>query len=158
MIQKKYAGVVKNYINGFDVLEKQNFFGTHDKDINKDLMLIDKINLFYKSSKRLPFIFSPNNKQWLGKIDKLKTFDDVVSLAKDLLKGSQECWNCGAKATENVKLKRCQGCSTAYYCKTDCQKKHWNDFQQVHIRRIMLKVVIIVCIELVIVLECYQME
>ncbi len=58
MIQKKYPGVVKNYINGFDVLEKQNFFGTHDKDINKDLMLIDKINLFYKSSKRLPFIFS----------------------------------------------------------------------------------------------------
>jgi len=85
MIQKKYPGVVKNYINGFDVLEKQNFFGTHDKDINKDLMLIDKINLFYKSSKRLPFVFSPNNKQWLGKIDKLKTFDDVVSLAKDLL-------------------------------------------------------------------------
>ena len=85
MIQNKYPGVVKNYINGFDVLEKQNFFGTHDKDINKDLMLIDKINLFYKSSKRLPFVFSPNNKQWLGKIDKLKTFDDVVSLAKDLL-------------------------------------------------------------------------
>jgi hypothetical protein len=57
MIQKNYPGVVKNYINGFDILEKQNFFGTHDKNINKDLMLIDKINLFYKSSKRLPFTY-----------------------------------------------------------------------------------------------------
>ena len=51
--------VVKNYINGFDILEKQNFFGTHDKDINKDLMLIDKINMFYKSSKNYVVIFQP---------------------------------------------------------------------------------------------------
>ena len=26
-IQKKYPGVVRNYENGFDILEKQNFFG-----------------------------------------------------------------------------------------------------------------------------------
>src|SRR6056300_1438680 len=85
MIQSQYPGVVKNYINGFDLLEKQNFFGTHGKDINKDYMLIDKINLYYKSSKRLPFIFSPNDVSWLGKVDKLKTFDDVVNLAKEIL-------------------------------------------------------------------------
>ena len=85
MIQKKYPGVVKNYINGFDILDKQNFFGIKDKDINKDLMLIDKINLFYKSSKRLPIHFSFVDKKWLGKIDNLKSFDDVVDLAKSLL-------------------------------------------------------------------------
>ena len=85
MIQKQYPGVVKNYINGFDLLEKQDFFGTHGKDINKDYMLIDKINLYYKSSKRLPFIFSPKDVSWLSKVDALKTFDDVVNLAKDLL-------------------------------------------------------------------------
>ena len=85
MIQKKYPGVVKNYINGFDILDKQNFFSIKDKDINKDLMLIDKINLFYKSSKRLPINFSFVDKKWLGKIDNLKSFDDVVNLAKSLL-------------------------------------------------------------------------
>jgi len=85
MIQKKYPGVVKNYINGFDILDKQNFFSIKDKDINKDLMLIDKINLFYKSSKRLPIHFSFVDKKWLGKIDNLKSFDDVVNLAKSLL-------------------------------------------------------------------------
>ena len=85
MIQNKYPGVVKNYINGFDILDKQDFFGIKDKDINKDLMLIDKINLFYKSSKRLPIHFSFVDKKWLGKIDNLKSFDDVVNLAKSLL-------------------------------------------------------------------------
>ena len=85
LIQKKYPGVVRNYLNGFDILEKQNFFGTNGKDIDTDLMLIDKINLFYKSSKRLPFTFSPVDKVWLSKVDKLKTFNDTVNLAKQIL-------------------------------------------------------------------------
>tara|TARA_B110001454_G_scaffold87778_1_gene84118 strand:+ start:18369 stop:20609 length:2241 start_codon:yes stop_codon:yes gene_type:complete len=84
-IQKKYPGVVKNYINGFDILEKQNFFGTKSKDINTDLMLIDKINLFYKSSKRLPVKFSSVDKLWLSKVNNLSSFTDVVKLAKELL-------------------------------------------------------------------------
>ena len=85
IIQKQYPGVVKNYLNGFDILEKQNFFGTNGKDLNKELMLIDKINLFYKSSKRLPISFSSVDNGWLSKVDALKTFDDVVDLAKQLL-------------------------------------------------------------------------
>ena len=85
IIQKQYPGVVKNYLNGFDILEKQNFFGTKGKDLNKELMLIDKINLFYKSSKRLPISFSSVDNNWLSKVDALKTFDDVVDLAKLLL-------------------------------------------------------------------------
>ena len=57
LIQSKYPGVVKNYMNGFDILEKQNFFGISGKDINKDFMIIDKINLRSKSLNRLPFMF-----------------------------------------------------------------------------------------------------
>jgi len=85
IIQKQYPGVVKNYLNGFDILEKQNFFGTQGKDLDKELMLIDKINLFYKSSKRLPISFSAVDNKWLSKVDALSTFDDVVDLAKQLL-------------------------------------------------------------------------
>ncbi len=84
-IQKKYPGVVRNYINGFDILEKQNFFGMNNKDLNKDLMLIDKINLRSKSSQRIPFIFTPDNNKWLAKVDAIKTFADVVRVAKEML-------------------------------------------------------------------------
>ena len=58
LIQKKYPGIIKNYINGFDILNGKNFFGVKDKNINKDLMLIDKINLYYKSSKRFRSAYS----------------------------------------------------------------------------------------------------
>ena len=85
LIQKKYPGVVKNYENGFTILEKQGFFGISGKDINKDLMIIDKINLRSKSLNRLPFIFAPEDKNWLAKVDNVKTFDDVLTLAKEML-------------------------------------------------------------------------
>ena len=84
-IQKKYPGVVRNYINGFDILEKQNFFGMNNKDLNKELMLIDKINLRSKSSNRLPFIFDDKSNNWLDKVDSIKSFTDVVRVAKDML-------------------------------------------------------------------------
>ncbi len=85
MIQSKYPGVVKNYQNGFDILEKQNFFGISGKDINKDLMLIDKINLRSKSMTRLPFDFNDEENEWLERVDELKTFKQVLRLAKELL-------------------------------------------------------------------------
>ena len=90
LIQAKYPGVVRNYQNGFDILEKQNFFGITGKDINKEFMIIDKINLRSKSLQRMPFIFSSEDKSWLAKVDSLKTFDDVLVLAKELLDWQKE--------------------------------------------------------------------
>ena len=90
MIQSKYPGVVRNYENGFDILEKQNFFGINGKDINKDLMIIDKINLRSKSLNRLPFMFAPKDNEWLAKVDNVKTFDDVLTLAKEMLDWQKE--------------------------------------------------------------------
>ena len=84
-VQKKYPGVISNYLNGFEILNRQNFFGLKDKDYDKDLMLIDKINIFYKSSKKLYFNFSNSDNLWLKQVDSLKTFNDVVKLAKKLL-------------------------------------------------------------------------
>ena len=85
LIQKKYPCVVRNYENGFDILEKQNFFGISGKDINKDFMIIDKINLRSKSLNRLPFIFAPKDNEWLAKVDAVKTFKDVLTLSKEML-------------------------------------------------------------------------
>ena len=85
LIQKKYPGIVRNYQNGFDILDKQDFFGLVGKNINKDLMIIDKINLRSKSLNRLPFDFNDQDNEWLDKVDAVKTFDDVVALAKEMI-------------------------------------------------------------------------
>ena len=84
-IQKKYPGVVKNYLQGFDDMMSKNFFGLDGKDVNTDLMLIDKINMYYKSSKRLDIKFNASDKLWIKKVDEVKSFKDVVQLAKKML-------------------------------------------------------------------------
>ena len=83
LIQKKYP-VVRNYENGYDILDKKNFFKAYLKDINKDLMLIDKINMRSKSLNRLPFIFAPEDNKY-AKVDNIVSFDDVVALAKEMI-------------------------------------------------------------------------
>jgi hypothetical protein len=85
LIQKKYPGVVKNYLNGWDILNKQNFFGIKKIDVNTDLMLIDKINLRSKSLDRMVFNYTPEELMWLVKVDKIKSWKDVVKVAKELL-------------------------------------------------------------------------
>jgi len=84
LIQKKYPGIVKNYVNAFDVLMKDNFFGLKDKNVNTDLMLIDKINMYYKSSKKLKINFSKEEQTFVDRIDNIKTFTDVLKIAKEL--------------------------------------------------------------------------
>jgi hypothetical protein len=86
LIQKKYPGVVKNYLNGWDILNKQYFFGIKKIDVNTDLMLIDKINLRSKSLDRMVFNYTAEELMWLVKVDKIKSWKDVVKVAKELLK------------------------------------------------------------------------
>ena len=84
LIQKKYPGLKDDYLKGFDKMLKDNFFGTKDKDM-MSYALIDKINLYYKSSKRLDFKFTNKEKILVDAVDKCKSFDDVLKLAEEIL-------------------------------------------------------------------------
>ena len=84
LIQKKYPGLKDDYLKGFDKMLKDNFFGTKDKDM-MSYALIDKINLYYKSSKRLDFKFTKKEKILVDAVDKCKSFDDVLKLAEEIL-------------------------------------------------------------------------
>jgi hypothetical protein len=85
LIQSKYPGLTVDYVEGFKKLYADNFFGTKDKDINKDYTLIDKINLWFKSSKKLDVKFSSKENKFVEAVDKCKSFDDVLKLAEEIL-------------------------------------------------------------------------
>ena len=72
-------------IKGFDKMFKDDFFKTKDKNLQNDYALIDKINLYYKSSKRLDFNFTSKEKILVDAVDKCKTFDDVLKLSEEIL-------------------------------------------------------------------------
>ena len=60
LIQKKYPGLTNDYLLGFKKMYKDNFFGTKGKDFS-EYALIDKINMYFKSSKTLDFNFNKNS-------------------------------------------------------------------------------------------------
>ena len=84
LIQKKYPGLTDDYLKGYDKMYKDNFFGTKGKDLSQ-YALIDKINLYYKSSKRMNFNFTPKEMILVNAVDKCKTFDDVLKLSEEIL-------------------------------------------------------------------------
>ena len=84
LIQKKYPGLTKDYLLGFKKMYKDNFFGTKGKDLST-YALIDKINLYFKSSKTLNFNFNKKENYFVDLVNKCKTFKDVLKLAEEIL-------------------------------------------------------------------------
>ncbi len=90
-IKTKYPGVVRNYMNGFDILDQQDFFGlTPIGDLDKNLMFIDKINIHFKSSFRRHFKFSNKDHDIIERIKAMKTFKDVLKMAEELMNKAKE--------------------------------------------------------------------
>ena len=84
LIQKKYPGLTKDYLLGFKKMYKDNFFGTKGKDFS-EYALIDKINMYFKSSKTLDFNFNKKEQHFVKLVDACKSFADVQKLAEDIL-------------------------------------------------------------------------
>jgi len=106
LIQSKYPGLTVDYVEGFKKLYADNFFGTKDKDINKDYTLIDKINLWFKSSKKLDVKFSSKENKFVEAVDKCKSFDDVLKLAEEILGYCKEELKKQPELTKSFKLSK----------------------------------------------------
>ena len=84
MIQSKFPGIISDYEKGFKVLNDSNFYGMQDHDIYT-LSFLDKVNMRSKSMNTMDIDFSDEETELLKQVDDIKTFDDVMKLAKELL-------------------------------------------------------------------------
>ena len=82
-VNKKFPGIVKNFYKGYQELFDKDFFGVKDRDVNT-LPLIDRINLHYKVGSMLNIQFSQTEQEFLKRIDVAETWDEVVSICRDL--------------------------------------------------------------------------
>ena len=89
-IRTTYPGLVGPMQRGYKELLKREFFGDiYNIDYN-ELKLIDKINLKTKLGTMIDVPFNKEEKVFLDRAFTNKTWDDVVQLAKDILKYTQE--------------------------------------------------------------------
>jgi len=88
-VKNKYPGLRKAFIQGYKQLNEKDFFGIQDKDLSK-LLLIDRINLYYKVGYNCGVKFTPEEMDMVRKADRCDTPSDVYELAKQIYGYSKE--------------------------------------------------------------------
>lgn len=83
LIKDRYPGLRKSFSKGYVQFMDRDFFQLKDKDINK-MLLIDRINVYFKVGPMFPVEFTPEEKVYIDRIEKCMTFDEVKQIATDL--------------------------------------------------------------------------
>ena len=84
LVKRKYAGLQQTFIKGYRELIQSDFFKTKDRDLN-DMLLIDRLNMHFKSSHIESDIdFTSAELDIVERMKKLETFEDVKKLASEL--------------------------------------------------------------------------
>jgi hypothetical protein len=84
LMKKKYPGISKTFFSGYNELNDDDFFSTKDENLDK-LNFIDRINLYFKIGAFHNIAFSDEENEFLTRISKLETFQEVLDTCRDLV-------------------------------------------------------------------------
>ena len=83
LMKRKYAGLNKDFYNGYQELNEDDFFDIVDQDLSQ-FNLIDRINLHFKigAYARIPFV--EEEQIFVDKVSRVETFKEVIDLCREL--------------------------------------------------------------------------
>lgn len=84
MIKRKYPGLRKRMNEGYKQLNDRDFFGVKQVQNFDELLLIDKINLYFKAGFQCGVTFDPDEKPFVNRAEKTETIDEIIDLAKEI--------------------------------------------------------------------------
>lgn len=92
LIKKRYPGARAAMYRGYQYInDVLDMFGIQKNNVDvNELPLIDRINLFYKSSSSADIDFSAEEYEYIKLIDESETFDEVLEIAKSLYELASE--------------------------------------------------------------------
>lgn len=88
-MKDRYPGSRKSFNLGYRELQDRDFFGVSKRDLT-ELLLIDKINLYYKVGYDCGVAFTNEEQPYLNKVDNCQTVDDVIKLAQEIFDFSKQ--------------------------------------------------------------------
>ena len=90
-IKRKFAGARSHMIGGYKELMNEDFFGLRSMGVDvNDLGLIDRINLYTKAGTDYGIEFSEEEKDWVEKVMRTETFEDVLEVTEALYEYCKE--------------------------------------------------------------------
>jgi len=90
LIKRKYPGLRKRMNEGYKQLNDRDFFGTKQVQDFDELLLIDKINLYFKAGFQCGVTFTPDEKTFVNRAERTETVDEIVKLANDIYAYSKQ--------------------------------------------------------------------
>jgi hypothetical protein len=90
LIKRKYPGLRKRMNEGYKQLNDRDFFGTKQVQDFDTLLLIDKINLYFKAGFSCGVTFTPDEKVFVNRAERTETVEDVIELANDVYAYSKQ--------------------------------------------------------------------
>ena len=90
LIKRKYPGLRKRMNEGYKQLNDRDFFGVKQVQSFDDLLLIDKINLYFKAGFQCGVTFTPDEKEFANRAERTETVDEVIKLAQDIFAYAKE--------------------------------------------------------------------
>ena len=87
-MKERYPGSRKSFNAGYKELNAKDFFSVSSKDLDK-LLLIDRINLYYKVGHNCGVKFTLREQEIIAKVDQCKTEADVIKLAEEIYEFSE---------------------------------------------------------------------
>ena len=90
-IKRKFAGARSHMIGGYKELMNEDFFGLRSMGVDvNDLGLIDRINLYTKAGTDYGIDFSEEEQEWVEKVMRTETFEDVLEVTEALYEYCKE--------------------------------------------------------------------
>lgn len=90
LIKRKYPGLRKRMNEGYKQLNDRDFFGTKQVQDFDTLLLIDKINLYFKAGFSCGVAFTPDEKVFVNRAERTETVEDVIELAHEIYAYSKQ--------------------------------------------------------------------
>ena len=84
LIKRTYPGLRKRMSDGYKQLIERDFFGIKQIQSLDELILIDKINLYYKVGYNCGVTFDAEEKVFVDRAERTEEIDEVIQLAKDI--------------------------------------------------------------------------
>jgi len=83
LMKRRYPGLRKSFNAGYKELNTRDFFGIAKGDF-KNMLLIDKINLYFKAGYNCGVTFNDIEKAFVRRAEETETCDNVITLAKEI--------------------------------------------------------------------------
>ncbi len=90
LIKRKYPGLRKRMNEGYKQLNDRDFFGVKTVQNFDDLLLIDRINLYFKVGFQCGVKFTQDEKNFVNRAERCETIDEVIQLAQEIYAYSKE--------------------------------------------------------------------